>query len=826
MRSWLPLLLLLALTTTAPAAVVYVDAARPRGGNGASWAHAFNSLRLGLVVARAGDQVWVAAGTYIPGLDRTDAFIVPAGVAVYGGFRGFETALDQRRDDPRLCVLSGEIGAPQAEDNSACVLRLGAGSRLDTLSVTRAYAKTERGEFSAAIGVADIFVAGTMWLERVRLVDNAGSLIDNNLRDIEMRRCEVLGNTAIAADEPLIALTAGSATLAACAFVGNRALVDGRGMAVLMMSGRPGEGVPARIDDCLFVGNDVAVLARNSMFGAQVYDYVHLALVQCTFVGNGQDFRPLAGEVPSAGTYPPWFYARAYDCIVIPTQAQQPLRGMANWDGDALGDPGFVDADAPAGADGLWFTADDGLRLRDNAPAAGRGLLAAGAVDAVADAGAVDALGARRPQGGDPEPGAYEIPTGEDNRAPVASAVHVTAWEDLATPVVLAGSDADGDALTVRLLTAPAQGTLTAPDGTPLAVGDQAPAGTFTYRSDPDGNGSGRGSFTFLVSDGRLASPPSLAAIDVLPVNDAPTIDAAAAVDLVENQPTAAIDLTGITAGGGESQQVSVTAVSGDPALLSATVQYASPDASARLVLVPRAGAAGATTVAVTVRDDGGDERGGVDRTTLVIPVAVAAVPAVVFADLWLGTVTDVARPFTLAATATFAPPLTWSIAAQPTHAEVVLVDAAAGRFTLAPAPGFSGDDAWTVAATDALGNRVEAVSALTVTGFDQARAQPRGDSPHLSEAGVPFAAEIVWDRSPVAAAGTGALRFILVGEAAASLAVASVEAGRVLVSGTLAAMPGREWRRFAILAEDPASRSTGWLPLLVQVPAPPEGVR
>ena len=82
-----------------------------------SWETACD-LQAALALAEAGDQVWVAAGTYKPttGTDRTATFLLESGVAIYGGFAGTETALEERDWKTNLTTLSGDIGT---EDNNS-----------------------------------------------------------------------------------------------------------------------------------------------------------------------------------------------------------------------------------------------------------------------------------------------------------------------------------------------------------------------------------------------------------------------------------------------------------------------------------------------------------------------------------------------------------------------------------------------------------------------------------------------------------------------------------------------------------------------------------
>jgi len=78
---------------------------------GDAW-HAACDLQTALAHAAAGDEIWIAAGTYTPtnGADRTAAFHLQDGMALYGGFAGAELARDERDWISHPTILSGDLG--------------------------------------------------------------------------------------------------------------------------------------------------------------------------------------------------------------------------------------------------------------------------------------------------------------------------------------------------------------------------------------------------------------------------------------------------------------------------------------------------------------------------------------------------------------------------------------------------------------------------------------------------------------------------------------------------------------------------------------------
>lgn len=100
------------------AKTIYVNAAATGANNGNSWKNAYKSLSTAITQSKAGDNIWVAAGTYKPGNTKSSIFKLKEGVSLYGGFAGTETKVMDRNPWVNTCILSGEIGSPTDETDN------------------------------------------------------------------------------------------------------------------------------------------------------------------------------------------------------------------------------------------------------------------------------------------------------------------------------------------------------------------------------------------------------------------------------------------------------------------------------------------------------------------------------------------------------------------------------------------------------------------------------------------------------------------------------------------------------------------------------------
>lgn len=101
---------------------IFVDADAVGANNGTSWLNAFTDLQDAMDAANTGDEIWVAAGTYLPSSspdgstnnNRDKSFHLSKNIKIYGGFAGTETMLSERDWVANETILSGDFDADDA----------------------------------------------------------------------------------------------------------------------------------------------------------------------------------------------------------------------------------------------------------------------------------------------------------------------------------------------------------------------------------------------------------------------------------------------------------------------------------------------------------------------------------------------------------------------------------------------------------------------------------------------------------------------------------------------------------------------------------------
>ena len=166
-------------------------------GDGSSWANAMMLQAALSASTTAGDQVWIAEGTYKPHADdRAATFSISAGVLVYGGFAGteaddFDPANNLRTGSETILsgdLLDDDIERPAAgsdqtaydasrDDNSYTVVTIsGADLTLDGLVISGGERGTEEDNFGNTkyygAGLYGGFGTGVLTLQNIILMSN------------------------------------------------------------------------------------------------------------------------------------------------------------------------------------------------------------------------------------------------------------------------------------------------------------------------------------------------------------------------------------------------------------------------------------------------------------------------------------------------------------------------------------------------------------------------------------------------------------------------------------------------------------------------------
>ena len=137
-------------------------------------------------------------------------------------------------------------------------------------------------------------------------------------------------------------------------------------------------------------------------------------------------------------------------------------------------------------------------------------------------------------------------------------------------------------------------------------------------------NAFGQTPVTVTVTDSLGGNASAAFQLTVLPVNDAPSLDAISDQQLASDE-TRTLDLTGIgTGASNEIQSLSLSAMVADSTLPAPPqLQFLGGENTATLTLQAQPDASGDTSVAVFVTDDGGTDNGGVTSQIRVFTVQV-----------------------------------------------------------------------------------------------------------------------------------------------------------------------------------------------------------
>ncbi|MEM9215592.1 MAG: Ig-like domain-containing protein [Cyanobacteria bacterium P01_F01_bin.150] len=296
---------------------------------------------------------------------------------------------------------------------------------------------------------------------------------------------------------------------------------------------------------------------------------------------------------------------------------------------------------------------------------------------------------------------------GPVNSAPVADDdVYTTAFDtaltvDAATGVLDGDIDADGDALTATIASAPGNGNVTLDN-----------SGSFTYT--PNAGFSGEDSFTYTVSDSNGGTDTGTVTISVAgQVNSAPVADDDA-YTTASGTPLTVDAATGVLDGDVDADGDTLTvAIADTPSNGSVAL-----NGDGSFTYTPDADFSGEDSFTYTV-DDG---NGGTDTGTVTVSVAGPVNSAPVADDDAYTTAfetvltVDAANGVLDGDVDVDGDALTASIASAPSNGTVNI--SANGALTYTPATGFSGDDTFTYTVSDGNGGTDTGTVTVSVAGL------------------------------------------------------------------------------------------------------------
>ena len=226
-------------------------------------------LHTALSRARPGDDVWVAVGTYRTSEvgDRTTSFLVPAGVNVYGGFKGTEAGL-RGRDREQRSTLSGRLGRKgDVTDNAYTVVHLHSKalhpSTIDGFRITGGNSRT----FTTDVGPRQ--AGGGLYI-----LAGEGSTTGHYIKN-----CTFEGNSAH--NGGAVYIDGGRAVFSGCRFVNNSADFNG---GAVYLNGSDGKEAKPTFQQCTFLdnaSNSGGALTNNGAAGE-----ASPRLIDCRFVNN------------------------------------------------------------------------------------------------------------------------------------------------------------------------------------------------------------------------------------------------------------------------------------------------------------------------------------------------------------------------------------------------------------------------------------------------------------------------------------------------------------------------------------------------------------
>ena len=440
---------------------MYVNAAAGAGGNGATWSNAYKYLKDALAAAQASScvkEIWVAKGTYKPSpsnvQDQSAFFAMLPNVKIYGSFAGTEANLADRTPAVRaanVSILSGDLGDndnPNGNlssntfnfDNSYNIISninnglTNANSLLDGFTISGGNTQ----DVSAGGGMLNVSSSPSVVnVTFTRNYGRNGGGMFNNASSPSLSNVTFLDNFAGFFGGGMDNIGGSTPNLNNVTFTRNLAS-DGGGM--------NNDNASPSLQKVIFLEN-LAPLgggmynsnASSPTIGNTIFVSNGTIRNYGISIVNGGGMYNISGATPSLNNVTFWNNVANSGSGMYNSSSTPTIKNSIFWKNSIEGDPAnvtysdieqtsgvyagigninqypmFINQLNPAGPDGIFGTADDGLALTACSPAVN-----AGNNTGVAT---TDIISNQRTFGGTVDMGAYEF---QDNAAPAGSRLYV-----------------------------------------------------------------------------------------------------------------------------------------------------------------------------------------------------------------------------------------------------------------------------------------------------------------------------------------------------------------------------------------------------------------
>jgi predicted outer membrane repeat protein len=440
-------LLLCFLGQPAFSAVLYVDGDLITSThNGQSWATAYSKLEYAIDASQAGDQIWVAKGTYMPVSGRS--YYMKNGVTIYGGFVNGAMVLDDRDFEANLTLLTSHNASviTTVNINNTAILdgfTITGNVLNNNYTGTAGMSNRSSSPIIRNVIFKDNISTGSTYVQGGALFNWDSSPILINVKFINNKCISTNGQANGAA---IFNQGNGNVTLTNVVFSGNRCESGtssnsyAQGAAIYNLQSH------LTINNVVFIDN-VCNAGVSATYGAALYNYEgQIRMSNTVFTGNSAYYGSMIYGynatyeiVHTTGyqnVYAPSSWYSGFSLIgnSVIKIANSIFMENSAWNIAAttttdiknsffdMGPSGlsnisvanlpFINASNPVGEDGNWFTADDGLQISLDAKVTpinkGRAINTPDYSAVLVDSAKKDILGVSRPKGFANDLGAYE----------------------------------------------------------------------------------------------------------------------------------------------------------------------------------------------------------------------------------------------------------------------------------------------------------------------------------------------------------------------------------------------------------------------------------